>query len=252
MKLLLTFCLFAFAFAQESENLESENQRLRKTNKILTQALKELSVGAAPVEQNAVGESENFDDYFEQLTSGKCVGEAMLNEIGTSNKDAKARCSHAAELLDTKFLDGKSRGSKTMRALDKKEYPLGCSYNPDFNTVYYNPTNPNYSLYNNDASDTKRAICLKSESGEAAVGAASKETFDEMCDVIEGYFENGQGCTPTATMFDLGVVDERDINEMYMDIEDVFGIKLSEDERNVRMTFQQHADLVQKKLVSAL
>jgi len=109
----------------------------------------------------------------------------MLHQLVTNNKDAAELCAIAALMLEAKFQNFDVKEISMKRKLAKAKFPLGCSFNPDKKgekVVYYNPMNPKMSPTDADASEGKRAICLKDSVSEAKVGLPSLNLSNDRCD----------------------------------------------------------------------
>jgi len=138
-----------------------------KTQCITNPDCKYADFGLDDANDNFLCPMESFDDHYQMRTSGKCQGETMIHEISTDNHSGL--CKTAADMLGATYKDFGAKKPSDMKALAKAKFPLGCSYNPNKMIVYYNPMNAGTTKYNYDASENKRAICLKHHE-ENAVG----------------------------------------------------------------------------------
>jgi len=107
MKCFLFVCLFAITFAKTSQVLQSENAKLRKTNQVLIETLKELAVGSKAEEQVAGGcytESGSCKSGYYKLSGGlKCcprLSETSVGFYGTYKCTARNNCIYDCQADD--------------------------------------------------------------------------------------------------------------------------------------------------------
>jgi len=130
-----------------------------KTQCITNPDCKYADFGLDDANDNFICPMDSFDESFRMLTSGKCSPASMINEI--DNHSESGLCKSAADLLGARYEDFGAKKPSDMKALAKAKFPLGCSYNPNKMIVYYNPMNADFTKYNYDASENKRAICIR-------------------------------------------------------------------------------------------
>merc|ERR1719463_785063 len=86
MKCFLFVCLFAITFGETNQVLQSKNAKLRKTNQVLMETLKELAVGSKAEEQVAGGcytESGSCKSGYYKLSGGlKCCPRLSETKVG--------------------------------------------------------------------------------------------------------------------------------------------------------------------------
>jgi len=106
MKCFLFVCLFAITFAKTNQ-VQSENARLRKTNKVLIETLQELAVGSKAEEQVAGGcytESGSCKSGYYKLSGGlKCcprLSETSVGFYGTYKCTARNNCIYDCQVDD--------------------------------------------------------------------------------------------------------------------------------------------------------
>jgi len=106
MKCFLFVCLFAITFAKTNQ-VQSENARLRKTNKVLIETLQELAVGSKAEEQVAGGcytSSGSCKSGYYKLSGGlKCcprLSETSVGFYGTYKCTARNNCIYDCQADD--------------------------------------------------------------------------------------------------------------------------------------------------------
>jgi len=96
MKCFLFVCLFAITFAKTSQVLQSENAKLRKTNQVLIETLKELAVGSKAEEQVAGGcytESGSCKSGYYKLSGGlRCCPRLSEESVARSRDSCLRGC----------------------------------------------------------------------------------------------------------------------------------------------------------------